>query len=116
MSDIKLPPLPQPPMQYRGHAMYAESQMEDYARQCVLADRAERAETAQHLQIGKLVLGHLEGASVSSPLETATGFGNDTEHRFQISDGQDRFGVVIILTKLRSIAPTQQRGADDEDG
>ncbi|WP_353627589.1 hypothetical protein ABNQ24_12550 [Ralstonia pseudosolanacearum] len=60
-------------------------------------------------QIADLVLGHAEGLRVSSPLETRKGFGNDVEHCFEVSDGVTRFGVVIILTKLKDAAPTQQQ-------
>ncbi|WP_116791423.1 hypothetical protein [Achromobacter dolens] len=40
--DVVLPPLPSPPV-HRGHALFAGSQMQTYARAAVLADRQERA-------------------------------------------------------------------------
>lgn len=75
--------------------------------------RAGVAEDAK--QIADLVLGHAEGLRVSSTLETRNGFGNDVEHCFEVSDGVTRFGVVVILTKLKAAAPTQQAepGADE---
>ncbi|CAB3899748.1 hypothetical protein [Achromobacter deleyi] len=39
--SVVLPPLPSPP-EHRGHAMFAGSQMEAYARAAILADRRER--------------------------------------------------------------------------
>lgn len=44
--EVALPPLPSPP-QHRGHAMFAGSQMEAYARAAVLADRLHRAGDAE---------------------------------------------------------------------
>ncbi|MGE8691487.1 MAG: hypothetical protein ACN6PJ_30370 [Achromobacter sp.] len=40
--DVALPPLPSPP-EHRGHAMFAGSQMQAYARAAVLADRQQDA-------------------------------------------------------------------------
>lgn len=40
--DVVLPPLPSPPV-HRGHALFAGSQMQTYARAAVLADRQQRA-------------------------------------------------------------------------
>lgn len=44
--DVVLPPLPSPPV-HRGHALFAGSQMQTYARAAVLADRQQRAENAR---------------------------------------------------------------------
>lgn len=65
---------------------------------CGLANAGPKSNDAQ--QIADLVLGHDEGLRVWSLLESGTGFGKDVEHRFQVSNGEDRYGVVIILTKL----------------
>lgn len=75
-----------------------------------LEQRAGVAKDAE--QIADLVLGHAEGLRVSSPLETRNGFGSDVEHCFEVSDGSNRFGVVIILTRLKAAAAashTQQQ-------
>jgi hypothetical protein len=65
---------------------------------CGLANAGPTSKDAE--QIADLVLGHAEGLRVASLLESGTGFGKDVEHRFQVSNGEDRYGVVIILTKL----------------
>ncbi len=62
--------------------------------------RPTPALTQQERQIADLVL-H-DGLRVSSPLESGTGFGDDIEHRFEVSDGEQRFGVAIILTRLKA--------------
>lgn len=74
---------------------------------CGLANAGPQSKDAE--QIADLVLGHAEGLRVSSLLESGTGFGKDVEHRFQVSNGQDRYGVVIILTAL-SAQPGAQKG------
>lgn len=56
-------------------------------------------------QIADLVLG--EDLVVSSPLESTQGFGGDIEHRFQVSNGTERYGVVVIVTALTPPAPNQ---------
>ena len=65
------------------------------------------ARAQQQKQLADLILG--DKFRVSSPLECGRGFGQDIEHRFQISDGSQRFGVVVTLTALTAPPqPTQQ--------
>lgn len=59
------------------------------------------SKTQQRDQIADLILGHAEGLQVSSALERGQGFGADTEYTFEVSNGTERYGVVIILSKLR---------------
>ena len=78
---------------------------------CGLANAGPTSKDAE--QIADLVLGHAEGLRVSSLLESGTGFGKDVEHRFQVSNGEDRYGVVIILTALSAQPGAQKTGGSD---
>lgn len=80
---------------------------------CGLANAGPTSKDAE--QIADLVLGHAEGLRVSSLLESGTGFGKDVEHRFQVSNGEDRYGVVIILTALSAQPGAQRTGGSDAD-
>lgn len=77
---------------------------------CGVANAGPQSRDAE--QIADLVLGHAEGLRVSSLLESGTGFGKDVEHRFQVSNGQDRYGVVIILTALSAQPGAQKEQSD----
>lgn len=65
-------------------------------------EKFSKLDQKQTRQITDLILP--EGFCVSSPLESSEGFFQDIEHRFQVSDGERRIGVVIILTEVR-VAP-----------
>lgn len=62
---------------------------------------------SQRQQIADLVLG--EDLVVSSPLESTQGFGGDIEHRFQVSNGTERYGVVVIVTALKGMQPGERK-------
>ncbi len=78
---------------------------------CGLANAGPQSRDAE--QIADLVLGHAEGLRVSSLLESGTGFGKDVEHRFQVSNGEDRYGVVMIVTALSAQPGAQKNGGSD---
>lgn len=59
----------------------------------------------QRDQIADLVLGHLEGSHIASALTTDASWNeNDTTHRFVISDGAERYGVSITLSRLTPVS------------
>ena len=101
MSDIKLPPLPL----YSSVLGMTVQEVQDYARQCVLADRAERAEPEYVFESAlcesrSLVL-HIGRLYRFTPID-----GCKSCEAMQI-EHDEAYGPA---------APSQERGADDEDG
>ena len=66
---------------------------------------------AQRRQIADLIL--FGDYRISSPLRWEQGFGDDIEHRFEISNGDERYGIVIIKTKLAAPKAAEKSGRSE---
>lgn len=124
MSDIKQPPLPIPDGVGRhGDDLFYTYQMKAYARQCVLADRAARADAWQPIATAPK-----DGTRVliwGPNSDTVVCYWNEWAHEpkwqpaaVEASGAQGYPDVTIRGEPTHWMplpaAPTQERGADDE--